>query len=358
MRDRFLPQEDDLAELINGQAAELYSRLRTLPVETLGLPAHCLYYFRTSHFNRLFFSIETSAHLLYRSISLQIIPVAGIVIMDYGAGVGTLYMLAKMIGCQLVIYNDFLEEWRLSARLIAEAIDIKIDEYILGDIEETLQALKEKGILCDIITSRNVIEHVYKLDHFYRSFHLHQPQALVYSSTTANFYNPAAHIKHVLWHRKWEKEYYRERMEAIKQTGLVTQKTHLHELAKQTRGLAGNDLTNAVQSYSTSKIMPDAARYYTNTCQPSTGVWAEHMIPFKEYRNAIGIENYSIIFLPGFWDTHYRAAWKNIITKMMNAIIAIMGRAGVVIAPFIYVIAQPKNAIETGTDPKRVLQLV
>ena len=88
--DRFLPQQDHLANFINEQASELHAKLIALPVETLGLPDHCLYYFKTSHFNRLFFSIETSAHLLYKSVSIQDKPVSGVVIMDYGAGVGTL----------------------------------------------------------------------------------------------------------------------------------------------------------------------------------------------------------------------------------------------------------------------------
>src|SRR5688572_6380559 len=126
MADHFLPQQDQLANLINERASELHSKLTSLPVEELGLPDHCLYYFKTSHFDRLFFSIETSAHLLYRSITLQGKPLSDIVIMDYGAGVGTLYMLSTMIGCKTVIYNDFLEEWRFSAFKIAEALRITI----------------------------------------------------------------------------------------------------------------------------------------------------------------------------------------------------------------------------------------
>src|ERR671913_194489 len=98
--DIFLPQKDELSRNIQQNAADLLARLQSLPVESLGLPYHCLEYFRSSHFKRLFFSIETSAHLLYRSIILTGKPVSETVIMDYGAGVGTLYMLAKMIGCK------------------------------------------------------------------------------------------------------------------------------------------------------------------------------------------------------------------------------------------------------------------
>jgi 2-polyprenyl-3-methyl-5-hydroxy-6-metoxy-1,4-benzoquinol methylase len=341
MRDRFLPQHDPLAELINGQAATLYDKLFSLPVEKLGLPDHCLLYFRSSHFNRLFFSIETSARLLYNAITLREKPVTEITIMDYGAGVGTLYMLAKMIGCKKVIYNDFLEEWRISALKIAEAVNISIDEYMLGDIDDTLRTLEQKNIRCDIITSRNVIEHVYNLEHFFKSIQYHQPQALIYSSTTANFYNPAAHIKHVLWHKKWEKEYFRQRMDIIKRTGL-TQAGEVYKLAKKTKGLATDDLLKAVREYKTSRTLPDPAEHYSNTCEPNTGVWAEHLLRFEQYRKAIGTENYSIGFLPGFWDTHYSRPWKNIFASVMNSMIRMGG--GVPFAPFIYVIAKPKEA--------------
>ena len=345
--DRYLPQQDQLANLINEQASALHSKLISLPVETLGLPDHCLYYFKTSHFNRLFFSIETSAHLLYKSVGMQRKAVSRLVVMDYGAGVGTLYMLAKMIGCKTVIYNDFLEEWRFSALRIAEALGIGIDEYILGDIEDTLEILEQKGLLCDIITSRNVIEHVYDLNHFYSSIYSYQPQALIYSSTTANFYNPGSHIKHVLWHRRWEKEYCIQRFETIKSSGLVKNENDQRELARKTRGLAGGDLSDAIQQFSTSKFLPNPSKHYTNTCQPSNGVWAEHMITFKEYRKHIETGKYEVTFLPGFWDTHYSKAWKNVLSGFMNILLRIMGRAGILLAPFIYVIAQPKTNVRT-----------
>ena len=85
--DQFLPVKDLLSENIQGNAAMLFKKLSDLPVEKLGLPLYCLDYFKKSHFKRLFFSIETSARLLYRAISLANKPVNEIVIMDYGAGV-------------------------------------------------------------------------------------------------------------------------------------------------------------------------------------------------------------------------------------------------------------------------------
>ena len=338
---RFLPQEDKLADHINRQAGILHKQLQALPVENLGMPHHCLHYFRSSHQSRLFFSIETSAALLYRSISMLGKSPADLVIMDYGAGVGTLYLLGKMIGCKKMIYNDFLSDWQVSAKKIADALNIEIDEYIVGDIDATIRALQEKQISCDIILSRNVIEHIYKLDDFYASIHSGQPRALVYSSTTANYFNPATHLQHVRWHRKWEKVYYVQRLELIKQQLTWIDESELTLLATATRGLAGTDLQDAIDKYDHTKFLPDPNEHYTNTCTPDQGIWVEHLLTFKEYRKLIGRTNYAVTFLPGFWDTNYQARWKNVFARLFNAIIKLVGRAGFLLAPFIYVIAEP-----------------
>jgi 2-polyprenyl-3-methyl-5-hydroxy-6-metoxy-1,4-benzoquinol methylase len=341
--DIFLPHKDPLSRRIQENAADLLERLRKLPVETLGLPYHCLEYFKSSHYKRLFFSIETSAHLLYRSITLRSKPVEETVIMDYGAGVGTLYMLAKMIGCKTVIYNDHLEDWKTSALLIATAMDIKIDEYIVGGIEETLISLKEKEINCDIITSRNVIEHIYKLDDFYNTVATYQPSAIIYSSTTANFHNPASHIKHILWHRKWEKHFLPQRAATIKERLPELSAQELQKLAKSTRGLALNDFDEAIQTYKNSKKIPDPSVHHTNTVEASSGVWFEHLLPFKEYKKLVDPGKYDLYFEPGFWDTHNNKNYKNVIGKLFNPLIHITGKTGIRLAPFIYIIALPKS---------------
>jgi 2-polyprenyl-3-methyl-5-hydroxy-6-metoxy-1,4-benzoquinol methylase len=341
--DIFLPQKDELSRLIQSQAADLLKRLTTLPVESLGMPYHCVEYFKSSHFKRLFFSIETSAHLLYRSITLAGKQADEIVIMDYGAGVGTLYTLAKMIGCRTVIYNDHLEDWRTSAQLIAGAIGIDIDEYIVGDINDTLNTLKQKNIQCDIITSRNVIEHIYKLDEFYSAVAAFQPNAIIYSSTTANYHNPASQIKHRMWHRKWEKIFLPQRMEIIKKKFVTLPEPEVTALAKATRGLALQDFDDAIQRYVDTKVLPDPSVHHTNTVETSSGVWFEHLLPFKQYRQLVPSSKYSLHFEPGFWDTHNQSKMKNVIGRILNPMIAAAGKAGIKLAPFIYVIALPKT---------------
>ncbi|MHA4844302.1 methyltransferase domain-containing protein [Flavitalea antarctica] len=341
--DTFLPQRDNLSRTIQEQAAVLLERLTVLPVEKLGMPYHCLEYFKSSHFKRLYFSIETSAHLLYRSITLKGKPVHETVIMDYGAGVGTLYMLAKMIGCKTVIYNDHLEDWKKSAMLIANAIGVNIDEYIVGDVQNTLENLATKNIQCDIITSRNVIEHIYKLDTFFSTVYSYQPGALIYSSTTANYHNPASHIKHILWHRKWEKYFLPQRKALIREKIKSISERDLLRLAKATRGLALQDFDNAVKAYQDNGTLPDPSIHHTNTVETGSGVWFEHLLPFDTYRKLVSSAQYDLFFEPGFWDTHNTSKAKNLLGKVLNPVVRASGKSGIKLAPFIYVIAVPKS---------------
>lgn len=337
--DLFLPQKDELSRLIQAKAKELLQKLQALPVEHLGMPDYCLVYFKGSHFKRLFFSIETSAHLLYNSITLSKKPIQEIVLMDYGAGVGTLYTLAKMIGCRKVIYNDHLPDWKQSAQLIAEAIGVTVDEYITGDIDSTLSELAAKKIQCDIITSRNVIEHIYKLDYFYSAIAQQQPHALVYSSTTANYHNPASRIKHWLWHRKWEKEYWKERYAFIAGLAPDLSTKILSDMSSRTKGMAFPEIQTVVEEYIQTKKLPMPLPVGSNTCEPSNGVWAEHIIPFSEYRQLIDSHYFNVQFKPGFWDTHYSKGWKNLMGKLLNKLIALNRTIGIGMAPFIYVVA-------------------
>ena len=340
--DKFLLPRDELSHTIQENAVLLYDKLRTLPVDDLGMPSHCLAYFKSSHFKRLFFSIETSANILYRSIRAVNKPVSEIVIMDYGAGVGTLYTLAKMIGCKKVIYNDYLEDWRNSALLIAKAIGIHMDEYILGDIEETLKTLDQKNIQCDIIASRNVIEHIYKLDAFYLTIANAQPKAVVYSSTTANYKNPATRIQHRGLHLKWEKLYLPRREKMILQTAPALDKSRAHQLALHTKGLAGSDIDHAIENYLRSGKLPDPTPHRTNTCDPTTGAWVEHLLKFDEYRHLLG-NRYEVSFEPGFWDTHYQNPLMNMMGKLLNGLIRMNKTMGFFLASFIYVVANPKK---------------
>lgn len=351
--DNFLVVQDELSRLINDQSKELYNRLQALDADGLGMPEHCLHYFKSSHFNRIFFSIQTSAALLYRAIKLTGKEPSSLVLMDYGAGVGTLYPLARMIGCGKVIYNDHLEDWKKSAELLATALNCPSDLYIVGDIEETLDVLDREGLQCDIIASRNVIEHIYRLDQFYKLLAVRQPGAILFSSTTANQKNPGTRFTHRRMHLKWEKVYRKQREEIIHQYHPGFTASEAATLAFQTRGLAKWDILKAADIYLTTRKLPEPMTVGTNTCDPENGVWVEHLLPFSYYISWITGAGYTASFEPGFWDTHNRKSWKNLIGFLCNPLIRSVPFLSFGLAPFIYVIARPSHKPQSRLSSQR-----
>ena len=117
----------------------------------------------------------------------------------------------------------------------------------------------------------------------------------------------------------------------------------VNNLTALTKGKAGKDIEESVLHYLTTKNFPIPIPVRSNTCDPSNGVWAEHLLKFEEYEKLIGTYNYTVRFGPGFWDTHYSKEWKNGLGKMLNKLIAINQSIAFMIAPFIYVIAESKK---------------
>lgn len=342
--DRFLHTDDDLSRLINEKARELYQKNRDIPLETLSLPGISDYYFKKNHNSRPFFSIQTAAELLYRSIRLKGKPVNEIVIMDYGAGIGNLYLLAKMIGCRFVIYNDIIEDMCLGAKTLAAYLGIHIDKYIHANHKGTLSILEQEQIQCDIILSRNVIEHIYDLQDFYSDIYRFQTDALLYFSTTANYHNPVNRVYHQYIHRKFEKNQYGPQRKAIikaKLPGLDDEE--LNKLTKATRGLALYDLNRALEQYEKSGKLPDPSRFGTNTCDPATGEWVENLLTNDQYRSIIEPIGYHLEIIPAFWDTHNSSVVKNVLGRTMNGLTRMLGeKSGLTSTAFIYIIAYRK----------------
>lgn len=339
----FLPVTDELSGLINNKANSLFGKLKGLDVDQLKLPYYCQEYFKSSHSTRLFFSIETSARLLYKACLTCGKQPAEIRVMDYGAGVGTLYLLAGMSGFQQVIYNDHLEDWKISAEKIADAIGVHIDKYIVGDIRQTLNVLHDLGIYLNLVVSRNVLEHIYKPGDFFLAIRQHSKDCLVFSSTTANAENPASVWKHRRWHAKWEKQFLDQRRQLISEKIAGIAESDALQLALQTRGLAVEDLDNEIQGFSESKKIPALKVIGSNTCDPTNGVWFENLLPISEWHRLITGAGFEPSFEPGFWDTHYSKSWKSLTGTILNKVGSISRSLAMKTAPFIYIIAKPKR---------------
>jgi hypothetical protein len=105
--------------------------------------------------------------------------------------------------------------------------------------------------------------------------------------------------------------------------------------------MAADELKNAIELFRKSSRLPYPGFHGSNTCDPTNGVWAEHLLNMHDYRQLINESLFSVTFIPGFWDTHYGKAYKNIAGKILNRLIGRGGKTAMRLAPFIYVIAKP-----------------
>jgi len=334
----FIRPKDELAILINEKANLLFEKLRQIDVQQSQLDAFGKYYLSNHHLSRrLHFSLESSAAIIYASVKMSGKPVAELNFTDYGAGLGTLFLLAGMMGFKEVFYNDHFASWEANARILCRDLDIEMTGYIVGDIDELIAYAKEKKLRYDIIASRNVIEHIYDLPAFYSKLYHSGIAPLFYSTTTANYHNPLMLLKHRWMHKKLERSQFRQqRKEKLQRLLPGINGKDLDELTELARGRAFADFDNAVQAWHQKKAIAPVPWLGSNTCDCENGVWAEHIIPRRAYKEIIEGAGYRMEYSAGFWDTHYRYAAFNWFTALLNRL---AGKKGYRITPFVNVIA-------------------
>lgn len=338
---KFIDPVDDTAGLINEKANFLYQQLLVLDISDSAIDEFGKYYFNNHHAgSRLIFSIESSADIIYNSATKHGKPINEISFMDYGAGLGTLFLLAGMVGFKKVYFNDYFPQWADYAKIICSKLNISIDDFIPGDIDAVIDYGKSKNIHIDIIASRNVAEHIYKLRDFYTKLYQSGIATICYATTTANYHNLAMRLKHYWHHYQVEKKQYkRQRADYIKELVPAINDTDLQALVKFTRGRAFTDFNNAVNLYFKKQPIPAVEFLYSNTCDCKTGVWAENLITRLNYSDIIQRSGFTFEYTAGFWDTHYKYAIVNLITRLLNRIIKTIGKKGYWFAPFVNITA-------------------
>ena len=341
-KEIFLASNDSLGTLINDKANELFFSLKNFNTSALDTADTYNNYFIHHHLgNRLFFSIQNSAHILYDAAKLCGKPLQEINAIDYGAGLGTLFMLGGMLGFKRFDYNDHLPEWQSTAKAVCKEAGITIDDYVTGDINAVSDFAGSKNIRYDMVVSRNVIEHIYSLPEFYSVIFKHNPKAIVYSTTTANFHNPAMRLYHIYIHKKVEKQYYKQqRTDEIKKLQPSIKTNDLERLAELTRGKGQQDFIDTVNNFVTNKPILTDSSIRTNICDCVNGVWSEHLLTKNEYGNIINTAGFKMLYTAGYWDTHYSSGIKNLMSVIFNKIIGLLGRKnGVILSPFVNVAA-------------------
>jgi 2-polyprenyl-3-methyl-5-hydroxy-6-metoxy-1,4-benzoquinol methylase len=338
----FLPYNDELSILINKQCYEIYNTLSNLDINKIEIEKDYLDYFIKCHLDRPIFTLKTSAVLLYNAIKEVNLPLNQIQLLDYGAGVSTVYLLAKKIGIHKVYYNDMMPNFIKLAQQIDTIFNIKMDDYIVGDSEECFHFASKSGYIINLVVSRNVIEHIYNLNTFFEDIHKFFPEAIVYNSTTANWENPITHIQHIYLHKKnWNIVKELKKSYFFSKSNTDVSPKLLNDFLEATKSIGNHDFDNAINEFIKNKKILKYTKDYTNICTPE-GSWVEHLIPHSKY--LLINKNYEIKITPGLWDTNYSIIGLNLITSIINKLISISPNwLGNIMSPFIYIIANPKK---------------
>ena len=286
-------------KIIETAIIRLYSKLKRLEIEELPISAYNKNYLK-SYLGSYKFLMFQYQQMMVKAIQKLSKPIEKSVFIDYGGGCGMLSYLAKEVGFRNVIYNDLYEVSVNDAKIIAAKMEMAIDEFICGDVQEMVKYLEQVNIEVDLICSFDVLEHIYDLKQWFRSIVKIDHRFSLVFTTAANPENPFITNRLMKLHRKVElkgilkdegwKEidlstaYFEERKKIIANYNDELTSSAVEYLAKMTRGLRKEDILMLIDQYTNAGEINYEIDHPTNTCDPYTGNWAEHLINLKKLK--------------------------------------------------------------------------
>lgn len=303
--------------------------------------------------------LQTYAYLLALSLQGNKKPLESTCIIDYGAGPGLIALLAKELGAGRVIYNDIYAVSCNDAQILSNALNLPIMNYICGDLEDVITFTTNHDIAADVIISFDVIEHIYDIESYFKSLRRLSKRSLrLVFGSGANTHNPILNRRyskaHLLletqdrqseWGHKERdtlKAYITIRKEIILNHEPSLTKQEAHQLSINTRGLIKEDIKTAVEEYVKTGSMSYKLNHPTNTCDPLTGNWAEHLMDTQWIKTLLNNEGFTTQITTGYWGST-KSPLKQLIGNTLNLFIQRIKYKSLIISPYYIVCADTKN---------------
>ena len=344
-----LPHNRALLASLGAAAERLGGRLAALDVGALDI----------SDYNRRYLlrKVTGAENLLRKMVAILAWalapcqrPLEDIRLVDYGAGSGMLGLLAKEARVGTVIYNDIYDVSCRDAPRIAGALDVALDHYVEGDLSDLVRYLQRHRLVCDVMVSSDVIEHIYDLEAFMQELGAMPADFLsLCMATDANPLNPLRKRSIVKLQRAAEytdrkAEWGHKKRDALR-SYLVMRRDmisaqapqigcqQVEELASRTRGLMQQDIRAAVDRLLCTGELPLPPTHPTNTCDPRTGNWQERLVHPYLLRDMLAGAEFDARVQNGFYGEP-RSAGKRQAARLLNRAIMWGGRLGTHLAPF------------------------
>jgi len=337
-------------------ANSLNQKLINIDVNQLNISNYNKRYLN-DYIKKLTFYLPLYAQLMAKAIENLKCSVEEAIFVDYGGGTGLLSAFAKEVGFKTVIYNDIYDVSVSDAAIILKKIGIAIDHFVCGSIETLKDFTERNNISPSILCSMDVLEHIYNVNDWYsRAMQINGSFAIVFT-TSANSQNPivskrlknlhnrAEYIgreKHLGWkERDLERPFLEVRRLMIYEYSQSLSKLEIDHLAKATRGQMQSDIQKSIDEYLEKGAISFTNPHSTNTCDPYTGNWAEHLINTDQLKNQLKELGFEVKFENNFY-SYSKNLMVNLIKWVLNLKMALIGRRFLFISPS-YTLIATKN---------------
>jgi hypothetical protein len=343
------PIDKALRRDMDAACRRLHDKLLGTDPQSLGISEYNQRYL-TSKLAGIKAILQRYSYLLCLALSETPTPVSRFAFVDYGGGSGVLSLLAKEIGVGTVVYNDIYDVSCDDVRLLSKALNLGLDHIVCGDIDALISYRRANSLVVNAIASYDVIEHIYDIPDFMRKMALlsSHPFRVVHASG-ANMDNPlivylVKKKQREFEHRDREKRrgwkerdtlrsFLEVRKEMIASYAPELSASKVEELARLTRGLKKSDIEKCVDEYREKGKTTYRPEHPTNTCDPYTGNWTEHLMDTRWLADILRGAGFSVRVLNGYWEPsgppHMRVA-----KRLMNTAISLLGRKASFVSPY------------------------
>jgi len=304
----FLPNNKDLVVATNAAATRVHEKLHSMDVNEPKMDE----YYRKRYFEvRLtqgsVSKLRNCSYHIMWAVANSNKPLDQISLIDHGGGLGLLSLLAKELGVGRVIYNDIDPKFLEAAQSIARLMGCEADDYLLGDIDRLIEQLGSNTI--DAMVSYDVLEHIYDLDDFFAELCSSSccPRVL-FMSSGANMFSPFFLRSVIPIQRGRELLYSSKRIAIIEACAPHLREELIVMLCRKTRMLVRSEVEDVVKGYLQNEKVELPKKtganthdpYGTNTVDPETGWWAEHLVNPYYLARQLRKYGYTATIKPGY----------------------------------------------------------
>ncbi len=355
---RSMMQAQELSAKIESAKQRLRKRLVTLDVGSVGLSDYNQRYLRSK-----IADIDTALHIYGNILRLAFErgarPLEESTVVDYGGGSGVLSLLAKEVGVKTIVYIDIYDVSRQDTSALGKKMGLPLDHALSGDVDALVEYAKRNSLQVDALISFDVLEHIYDIpSHFQKLAGLPGDFRAVYASGANiknRWYVKAVTKQHIdaefrdrekQWGHKDRdalRAYFDIRKEIIATYAPQFTAQQVEQLSRETRGLMKEDIERCVDDYRAKGKHSYVPDHPTNTCDPLTGNWCEHLMDQDWLKRKVEESGFRVQILPGTYPVTGTAV-KKMKKVGVNTLINLIGTSSLFVSPYIMLCADKGSA--------------